>query len=153
MNYKFVKTKTNDGIRCEVLTDIGCISYKLSKDKNVIDTFVKEWEDTLNNSDDKLYLIINHYDTDGGFGDSIDQTENVGIIRGFLNAYAYCQKYTLSIITDEPYDSLTDGYLTFEELPGELDINQAPFHAENNEHSEYQHLVWNENRFIGGKND
>lgn len=65
----------------------------------------------------KLWAIYHDYDVDGGFGDSIHETEMVGVVQATEEEIeAFIQKYDKPIIYDKPYDELYCHSVRVEEI-------------------------------------
>lgn len=63
----------------------------------------------------KIYTVIHLYDTDGGFGDAIEQEEVIGIFPTREDAEDVVKRFSRDYIYDKPYDYLHCGVLEIRE--------------------------------------
>jgi len=63
---------------------------------------------------EKVYIIKELYDVDGGFGDAIPQERIMAITRDEGLAKAYVEKYNKPRVYDIPYAALTEHGLAYE---------------------------------------
>lgn len=78
----------------------------------------------------KIYNVYHEYDTDGGFGDAISQSDLVASFANEDDAKAFVEKYSNPIIYDRPYAELWCNKLVISETEiithAEFDINKKP---------------------------
>ena len=54
----------------------------------------------------KIYNVYHEYDTDGGFGDAIAQSDLVATFATETDAKAFVEKYSKPYVYDRPYAAL-----------------------------------------------
>lgn len=78
----------------------------------------------------KVYNVYHEYDTDGGFGDAIEQADLVATFASEDDAKAFVEKYSQPYVYDRPYNELWCNKLFISETEiithAEFDINKNP---------------------------
>lgn len=78
----------------------------------------------------KIYNVYHEYDTDGGFGDAISQSDLVATFATETDAKEFVEKYSKPYVYDRPYAALYCNLLVISETEiithEEFDINKAP---------------------------
>ena len=77
-----------------------------------------------------IYNVYHEYDTDGGFGDAIPESDLVASFAREEDAKAFVEKYSNPHVYDRPYAELWCGKLVVSEAkiitPENFDINKSP---------------------------
>lgn len=78
----------------------------------------------------KIYNVYHEYDTDGGFGDAIPQSDLVASFEREDDAKAFVEKYSKPYVYSKPYNELWCHELIISEMEiithEQFDINKTP---------------------------